>query len=337
MNLTNLPRYRLATLPTPLQFAKRLTAELGGPKIFIKRDDLTGLAFGGNKARMLEYLIGDALEQEATHLITEGGPQSNHVRQTLAAGHIASLPVIIVQNPIDPEPDMQGNFLLDSIFGITYHQVETESERGEKMDAIAGELRAAGHHPYIIPGGGSNEVGACGYVAAMLELNNQIWEMSIQPRAMYFASGGGGTQAGIALGAALFDNPFDAIGIAIEDDAGTIASRIWPIIEETINRLGIDFPLDRIELLLNDAHVGPAYAVPTRECIDAIQFLARTESIFLEPIYTAKAFAGMLADIQAGRYSSQDEIIFLHTGGNTVLFALTDQLQPILSDRKSVR
>lgn len=330
MGMTSLPRVRLGTFPTPLQFAPRLSEAIGGPRIYIKRDDLSGLAFGGNKTRMLEYLIGDALQQDATHLITEGGPQSNHVRQTLAAARIFELEVIIVQNPVNTTPEVQGNFLLDRILGIDYEQVQTEPERGRRMDEIAERLRSEGHRPYIIPGGGSNEVGAPGYVGAMLELNRQLWEQSIDARALYFPSGGGGTQAGIALGAALYGASFRPIGVMIEDDAEIGVERAWRIIERTVERLGIDNPMTRDDLICVDGHVGPGYAIPTPECIDAIRLLARSEAIFLEPIYTAKAFAGMVADIETGLYSPDDEIIFLHTGGQPVLFALVDQLETIL-------
>ena len=326
MKINSLPRVRLGTLPTPLQELPRLSACLGGPRIFIKRDDLTGLAFGGNKTRMLEYLIGDAVAQGATHVITEGGPQSNHVRQTLAAARIHGLQTVIVQNPIDPEPEVQGNFLLDKLLQITYEQVETESERAARMQQLAGQLRREGAVPYIIPGGGSNDVGAVGYVTAMLELQKQLWDASVNPSAMYFASGGGGTQAGIALGAAIYNCDFDAVGIAIEDDGESVADRAWAIIEKTGQRLGIEPPLQRSDLICRDGHVGPGYAVPTEECVDAIRLLARTEAIFIEPIYTAKAFAGMRAAIARGEHAEDESIIFLHTGGAPVLFSLVDQL-----------
>ncbi|CAN5512519.1 D-cysteine desulfhydrase [soil metagenome] len=327
MRLTALPRVRLGTLPTPLQKLENLSDQLGGPGIWMKRDDLTGLAMGGNKTRMLEYLIGDALSQGASHIITEGGPQSNHVRQTLAAARIHNLETVIVQNPTDPEPTLQGNFLLDRLLGIDYRQVATEHERGAKMEEIADGLTADGARPYIIPGGGSNDVGSVGYVSAMLEIQHQVWDLGVNPTALYFASGGGGTQAGIALGAALFHCDFPAIGIAIEDDGATVADRAWKIIEATAKRLGVPLPLERADLICRDGHVGPGYAIPTEECIDAIRLLARTEGIFLEPIYTAKAFAGMLAAIERGDHQPDEDVIFLHTGGAPVLFALVDQLE----------
>ncbi len=326
MRLNALPRVRLGTLPTPLQELPNLRREIGGPRIFIKRDDLTGLALGGNKTRMLEYLVGDALASGATHLITEGGPQSNHVRQTLAAARIHGLATIIVQNPVDPAPDVQGNFLLDRLLDIEYVQVDIEAERGAKMREIASKLRVEGARPYIIPGGGSNDVGAVGYVAAMLELQHQLWDQDLNPSTLYLASGGGGTQAGAALGAALFHCDFEVIGIAIEDDGKTISDRAWAIVEPAAVRLGIRPPLTRDDLICRDGHVGPAYAVPTEECLVALKLLARTEAIFLEPIYTAKAFAGMLAAIDRGEHRDDDAVIFLHTGGSPVNFALVDQL-----------
>jgi 1-aminocyclopropane-1-carboxylate deaminase/D-cysteine desulfhydrase-like pyridoxal-dependent ACC family enzyme len=163
----------------------------------------------------------------------------------------------------------------------------------------------------------------------MLELSHQIWEQGLQPRALYFASGGGGTQAGVALGVALHNLPLTSIGIAIEDDARIVGDRAWRIIEATCERLGCANPLTRDDLVVDDRFVGPGYAIPTPECIDAIGLLARTEGIFLEPIYTAKAFAGMLSDIRDGRFAADDDVIFLHTGGATVLFALADQLAPL--------
>ncbi|HEV2123904.1 MAG TPA: pyridoxal-phosphate dependent enzyme, partial [Chloroflexota bacterium] len=204
MGLTAQPRIRLGTFPTPLHFAERLTARFGGPRIYIKRDDLTGLALGGNKTRMLEYLVADALEHGATHLITEGGPQSNHVRQTLAAARLTGLEAVIVSNTTDPNPPVQGNFLLDHIFGIEYHRVPEERDRPARMAQLADELAASGCVPYVIPGGGSNGVGALGYVAAMLELSYQLWEQGVSASALYLPNGGGGTHAGVALGAALY-------------------------------------------------------------------------------------------------------------------------------------
>jgi 1-aminocyclopropane-1-carboxylate deaminase/D-cysteine desulfhydrase-like pyridoxal-dependent ACC family enzyme len=300
MGLCAQPRIRLGTFPTPLHFAERLTARLGGPRIYIKRDDLTGLALGGNKTRMLEYLIADALKHDATHLITEGGPQSNHVRQTLAAARLTGLEAVIVSNTTDPSPPVQGNFLLDHIFGIGYHRVPEERDRPARMGQLAQELAASGCVPYIIPGGGSNGVGALGYVAAMLELNYQLWEQGVSASALYLPNGGGGTHAGVALGAALYGAEYRVRGIMIEDNAAIGAERSWKIVQKTSARLEMDCPLKKEDIICIDGFVGEAYAAPTPEGLDAIRLLARAEAILLEPVYSAKAFAGMLSEIGAG-------------------------------------
>ena len=330
MGLLAQPRIRLGTFPTPLQFLPRLTAELGGPQIYIKRDDLTGLALGGNKTRMLEYLLADALSQGATHLITEGGPQSNHVRQTLAAARVTGLQVLIVTNTADPNPPVQGNFLLDQIFGITYHRVPEERDRPARMAELADDLRASGATPYIIPGGGSNEVGALGYVSAMLELNYQLWDLGLNPSTLYLPNGGGGTHAGVALGAALYGAVYQVRGIMIEDNAAIGVERSWSIVQKTADRLGIVCPLSRDDIVCVDGFVGEAYAVPTAEGLEALRLLAHTEAILLEPVYSAKALAGMLSEIRSGMYTQTQSVIFLHTGGAPELFAMTAELAPIL-------
>jgi D-cysteine desulfhydrase family pyridoxal phosphate-dependent enzyme len=330
VSLFDQPRVRFATLPTPLQFAARLTHELGGPRIYIKRDDLTGLAFGGNKTRKLEFLVADALAQRATHLITAGGAQSNHARQSAAAARLAGMQPVLAMNAATQSPPVQGNLLLDRLFGAEIHIVASEADRPAMMEAIAADLRARGAVPYIVPGGGSNGVGALGYVAAMLEINQQLLDMGIAPRRLYFASGGGGTHAGIAVGGALFGANYDLVGVMVEDTAAEGMDRAFRVAEWTADRLGIANPVRRDDLVVDDRHVGPGYGIATPEGLEAIRLLAQTEGILLEPVYTAKAFAAMVADIREGMFARDDCIVFLHTGGAPALFAMTDQLAPIL-------
>jgi D-cysteine desulfhydrase family pyridoxal phosphate-dependent enzyme len=330
MNLFDQPRVRLATLPTPLEFAERLTRELGGPRIYIKRDDLTGLAFGGNKTRKLEFLVADAMTYQATHLITAGGAQSNHARQTAAAACKMGMLPILAMNTSSPSLSPQGNLLLDHLFGAEIHYVATEAARPAKMEEIAADLRDSGAVPYIIPGGGSNGIGALGYVAAMLELSQQLFELGVSPRRLYFATGGGGTHGGIAVGGALFGASYELRGVLVEDTTADGVERAFQVTEWTAERLGIANPVRRDDLVADDRQVGPGYGIATDEGLAAIQLLARTEGILLDPVYTAKAFAGMLADIRAGELTANDSVVFLHTGGAPALFAMTEMITPIL-------
>ncbi|RIK41272.1 MAG: D-cysteine desulfhydrase family protein [Chloroflexi bacterium] len=330
MGLLDQPRAKLATLPTPLHLAERLSAELGGPRIYLKRDDLTGLAFGGNKTRKLEYLVGDARTLGATHLITTGGAQSNHARQTAAAARWAGMTPVLVINSSTPQPALQGNLLLDQLFGAEIHLVTSEAERAQKMDELAADLRDSGAVPYIIPGGGSNGVGALGYVAAMLELQGQLYEQHIAPKRVYFAAGGGGTHGGIAVGGALFGVDYDLVGVLVEDTSAEGIERAFTVAAWCAERLGIANPVDKAALIADDSQVGAGYGIPTDACLEAIRLLARTEGVLLDPVYTAKAFAGLIADIRAGMFTADDSVVFIHTGGAPALFAMVDMIAPIL-------
>jgi D-cysteine desulfhydrase family pyridoxal phosphate-dependent enzyme len=324
------PRLRLATLPTPLQFAHNLSAALGGPRIYIKRDDLTGLAMGGNKTRKLEYLLADARQAGASHVITVGGTQSNHVRQTAAAARIAGVEAVLVMNAASANPPIQGNLLLDHLFGATIHYVDSEGARQARVEEVAADLTDTGAVPYVIPGGGSNGIGALGYVNAMLELQGQLVKGGIAPAAMYFAAGGGGTHGGIAVGAKLYGLDFDIIGVLVEDTTLEGVERASRVSSWTAARLGIDNPVTQSSLTCDDSQVGEGYGIPTDAGLEAILLLARTEGILLDPVYTGKAFAGMLADIRAGRFSPDDTVVFLHTGGAPALFAQTHILLPAM-------
>lgn len=325
------PRIRLGTFPTPLQLAPRLTAELGGPQIYIKRDDLTGLALGGNKTRKLEYLLADAKSHDATHLITLGAEQSNHVRQTAAAARLAGMQAILILESKVPQPDVQGNLLLDVLLGAEYHVIESVSEREEVIARLSSGIEADGGTPYLIPVGGSNAVGALGYVAAMLELSYQLWNEGISPRALYFGSGSGGTQAGIELGARLFGLSMGIRGVMVSPNIDAKREQILNVLAATSSKLGIANPINDDEVTLLDGYYGAGYGVPTGAGLEAIALLARTEGILLDTVYTAKAFSAMIAEIRGGMYSTTDSIIFLHTGGSPALFAKVRDLEPILS------
>lgn len=330
MGLTAFRRVPLATLPTPLQLAERLTEQLGGPRIYIKRDDLTGLAFGGNKTRKLEYLLADAQDQGATHLITAGGIQSNHVRQTAAAARLGGMQAELVLTAPDDAPPVQGNYLLDRLLGARCHIVPADANVTLKMGEIAADLKDQGERPYIIPVGGSNAVGALGYVGAMLEMNAQLWEQSVNANWLYHAAGSGGTQAGIVLGAALYGAEYQVVGVAVSGTGDQKVERALELVNQTANLLEVENPVRSEQVISDDSQVGPGYGIPTADTLEAIQILARTEGIFLDPVYTGKAFAALLADVRSGKLTADDTVIFLHSGGAPALFAKREELDPIL-------
>ncbi len=329
MRLASYPRFPLATIPTPLTRAHNLERILGPdcPRIYIKRDDLTGLAFGGNKARKLEYLVAHAIGKGATVLITEGAAQSNHARMTAAAAAIAGLRCCLV---LDARlgAEVQGNLLLDHLMGAQVTIVADKHERREAMERVFQQLTTAGEVPYLIPTGGSVPIGALGYVAFVLELLNQLLAIGESPTRLYFPTGSQGTQAGIVVGARCFHAPFVPIGVAVEANAGALRKEALSLVQGICKLLNIPDAFTEQDIVIDDGYVGQAYGVPTEEGVEAIRLLARTEAIFLDPVYTGKAMAGMLADIRAGKIPSSASIIFLHTGGGPSIFAHGSTLVP---------
>ncbi len=329
MRLASYPRFPLATLPTPLMRAHNLERVLGPscPRIYIKRDDLTGMAFGGNKARKLEYLVADAIGKGATVLITEGAAQSNHARMTAAAAVIAGLRCSLV---LDARlgADVQGNLLLDHLLGADVHIVAGKEERRETMERLRKQLISAGDVPYLIPTGGSVPLGALGYVAFVLELLNQLLAAGESPTRLYFPTGSQGTQAGIVVGAKVFHAPFVPIGIAVEANASALRAEAFGLIQGVCKLLNVPDAIVDEDIVIDDGHVGTAYGIPTDEGLEAIRLLARTEAIFLDPVYTGKAMAGMLADIRAGKIPASTAVVFVHTGGGPSIFAHSSILTP---------
>jgi len=324
------PRVHLTNLPTPLQEAPRLREALGGaarcPKILIKRDDLTGLAFGGNKGRKLEFLVADALAQGATWLITAGAAQSNHARMTAAAARLAGLNAALVLSSQVERPEVQGNLLLDRLLGAEVRIVPADTDMDAAMVEVADELRAEGEQPYIIPVGGSNAVGTLGYVAATLEIVAQLFAQGEGPSRLYYASGSRGTQAGLVLGAKLYHAPYQVRGIAVSPGEEQKRRRALEIANEAAERLGVAVRVKDADLLNDDSQIGAGYGIPTAGCLEAIHLLARQEAIFLDPVYSGKAMAGLIADIRSGVIAPTETVIFLHTGGTPALFAQVDRL-----------
>jgi D-cysteine desulfhydrase family pyridoxal phosphate-dependent enzyme len=322
MRLATFPRFPLIVAPTPLQRARNLERRLGdgAPRIYLKRDDLTGLAFGGNKARKLEYLVADALARGVTVLVTEGTAQSNHARQTAAAAAVAGLKCVLVLDRRFGD-ELQGNLLLDRLMGAEVRFVPRGEDRPAGMARAAEELRARGEVPYVMPAGGSVPIGALAYVNAVQELLIQLTDLGEAPGRLYFATSSLGTHAGLAVGARAFSAPFAVVGIAAEDTTAELAPRVASLATETAELVGLDARFTPDDVTIDDRFVGPGYGHPTPEGLQAGRLLAVTEAVFLDPVYTGKAMAGLLSHMKEGRVGADEAVVFLHTGGGPSLFA----------------
>ena len=325
-------RIPLATLPTPLHPANRLQEALGGPlrcpRILIKRDDLTGLALGGNKARKLEFLIADALDQHATVVVTTGAAQSNHARMTAAAARAAGLRVELVLTA-DADPPLQGNLLLDRLFGATIHYVPppadptlaTSDEEEAKVAEVLQRLGARGERPYLIPVGGSSGVGVLGYFTGTAELKAQLESQHERSVRLYFASGSRGTQAGLTLGAKHWGVPYDVYGVAVSGGESFKRERALRIANEAAALAGIATRVTERDLFTDQGYIGGGYGISTAESLEAIRLVAETEGILLDPVYTAKAMACLVDHARTGALDPASSVVFLHTGGVPALFA----------------
>ena len=316
------PRYPLGIFPTPLIEARRLSAALNGPRILIKRDDMTGFGFGGNKVRVLEYYLADALAQEADVIVTAGGPQSNHVRATAAAARVAGLRVVAILHGSRPD-EYQGNLLLNELLDVEVHFTDSPDRElvDRKFEEIAAELREAGGHPYLIPRGGASGLGALGYVECVREMEVQLTDMSVHATWVALAIGSCGTQAGLLAGARIYDATYRVLGITVSREVIECRERIERIAGEAGELVG-----HRVEVSPDDIRVlgdflGAGYGIPTPEGVEAIRLVARTEGLFFDPTYTGKGMAGLIGEIQSGRIGKDDTVVFLHTGGEPALFA----------------
>lgn len=320
--LASLPRIPLAHLPTPLERASRLGEALGLPGLYVKRDDCTGLAMGGNKARKLEYLLAEALAQEAAVVLTAGGVQSNHARMTAAAACKLGMRAVLFLT--DPAPSAeQGNLLLDRLFGAEVRFVPgvTLLQLEQQMQAAADEFRARGRTPYIIPIGGSTPLGCMGYVSAVEELAEQARSLGLRIDAMVAATGSTGTLAGLQLGARRSLPQARVYGISVSPAADTGRRRCAAIISEAARLLGIEWSPEPGQIVVYDDWLGPAYGVPTEEAMAAIDLAAKTEGYLLDPVYTGKALAGLRGLAARGELRPEETVVFWHTGGAPALFA----------------
>jgi len=321
---TKMERASIGFFPTPLEPLTQLTAELGGPELWIKRDDQTGLATGGNKTRKLEFLIGDALAQGADGVMTCGAAQSNHARQTAAAAAKAGLACTLVLRGGEPAKT-QGNLLLDRLLGADVVWAGDEPLL-EKMERVAEELRAQGRRPYVITYGGSDPVGATGYVVAMEELLAQCAEREISFDHIVFATSSGGTQAGLVVGARALGFTGRVLGISIDLKVEPLRSSLAALATATAEYLGLDFTFGPDDLDVEDGYLGGGYGVMGELEREAIRTMASAEGILLDPVYTGRAFGGLMDLIRRGALEPQERVLFWHTGGTTAVFAYADEL-----------
>ncbi len=318
-------RISLAHLPTPIEALARLSEHLGGPRLFVKRDDCTGLAFGGNKTRKLEYLMAEATAQGADTIITTGGVQSNHVRQTAAAAAKLGFRAELVLGRTVPisagDYELTGNIQIDRLLGARIHYCGGDEDRTAIMEQVAEQVRARGERPYVIPSGGSNPTGALGYVDCVREIARQETQLEHGFDYLVHATGSAGTQAGLVAGVCDLGHPMQVIGIDIDAEPEVVECKVRALSEETLERLGGDRAMPGPAVRVEPGYAGEAYGLPTREGLAAITLLARLEGLLLDPVYTGKAMAGLIDLVGRGAFQASDNILFLHSGGSPALFA----------------
>ncbi len=330
MHLARFPRVRFAHLATALEPMPNLSRRLGGPRLYVKRDDCTGLATGGNKTRKLEFLLGDALERGADTLITHGAVQSNHVRQTAAAACRYGLRCeALLERRVPgrkPAYETTGNVMLDRLFRARLRWVAADTDMDAACAEVAQEVRAQGRRPYVIPGGGSNAVGALGYVNAALELLQQANDRGLRIDLVVVATGSTGTQAGLVAGLEGANAGIDVLGICVRRPAEVQVEAVWRTASATAEHLGLQTGIDRARVMANGAYVGQGYGMPTAGTLEAIRLAAETEGLLLDPVYTGKAMAGLIDLCRNGFFDAGQNVVFLHTGGAAALFAYEEDL-----------
>lgn len=322
--MSKLPRVNLGGKNTPLEPMQRLSRVLGGPMLYVKREDCTHLAGGGNKTRKLEFLMGDALEQHADTVITSGAIQSNHARQTAAAAAKLGLKCVLVLSDKVRYPgeayQNSGNVMIDDIVGASIRRVGATADTDAEMEAVADEIRRAGGRPYVIPGGGSNLTGSLAYVECANEIVCQSFALNFVPTQVIVASGSAGTHAGLVAGFESLSIPPLVTGVSVGQPRGAQEGKVQKLFDQLAGWLGAGDAERSAKVVVNDEFVGPGYGLPSDAVKEAILLTARTEGLLLDPVYTGKAMACLIAMIRAGRFTSMDHVVFVHTGGATALF-----------------
>jgi L-cysteate sulfo-lyase len=330
MDLSKFDRVSLSHLPTPLEFLPRLTEHLGGPDIYVKRDDCTGLATGGNKTRKLEFSMGDALSKGADTIITVGAIQSNHVRQTAAAACKLGLSCeVLLEHRVEQPSETytsSGNVFLDRIFGANLREYSAGTDFDTAMAEVADEMRAEDRVPYIVPGGASNTIGALGYGDCGIELLNQLSERDLGIDHIVSATGSAGTHAGLIVGLRGSGSDLPILGIGVNAPQDVQEESVYKLAKETAELVGSPGIVAREDIVADCNYIGPGYGKPTDSMNEAILMLARLEGLLFDPVYSGKALAGMIDHVRQGRFTKGQKIVFLHTGGSAGLFAYADSL-----------
>jgi len=327
--LARFPRLGLAHLPTPLEPMKRLTAHLGGPRLWVKREDATGLGFGGNKLRKLDYVLHEAIADGADTIVSGGVVQSNSQRQVAAAAAKLGLACHLAVyhgrlEPPTPEYKTSGNALLNRLFGAQLHDVPWTGDRNEAIRTLVGDLEAKGHKPYFVPYGVSNALGAVGYATTIAEIEQQAKQSGFSPAAIVHCTGSAGTQAGLVVGAAAAMPDTRVVGIDIDAEPARVRADVVRLAQEAADLLDLAFDDASVDVVAG--HAGPAYGVPHEATIEAIRLAGRLEALPLDPVYSGKGLAGLIALIRQGRWRKDEDVVFLHTGGSPALFAYQSTL-----------
>ena len=324
MHLARFPRVRLFPTPTPLERLENLSRHLGGPDIWIKRDDCTVVATGGNKVRKLEFLVGEAKALGADHLVTQGAVQSNHVRQTAAvAKRFGMKCTALLEHRIetnDRDYLNSGNVLLDRLFDTAIEYRPGGTDMNAAAEAKGAALREAGERPYVIPGGGSNRVGALGYVGCAQELMQQADDMGLTIDRVVTATGSAGTQAGLVVGLEGANAGVPVLGIGVRLAREPQEANVHRLAEATADFVGVRGGVSRSAVVANCDYVGPGYGQPTQGMTEAVLMLARLEGVLLDPVYSGKAMAGLIDLVRKGEIQRGETVVFLHTGGAVGLF-----------------
>lgn len=324
MHLARFPRIFLAHLPTPLERLDRLSKELGGPEIWIKRDDCTGLSTGGNKTRKLEFLMAEAVAQGADTVITQGATQSNHARQTAAFSAKLGLACHILledrTGSNDANYNTNGNVLLDHLHGATTSRRAGGVDMAAEMEVLADQLREQGRKPYVIPGGGSNPTGALGYVNCAFELVGQANDRGLLIDHIVTATGSAGTQAGLITGLKAMNSGIPLLGIGVRAPKEKQEENVFALAQRTADKLGCPGVVSRADVVADSSYVGAGYGIPRADTLEAIQMFAQLEGLLLDPVYSGKGAAGLIDLVRKGHFKKGQRIVFLHTGGAAGLF-----------------